>query len=254
MSGNMNPAEFANIARSERDFWWYRGMREILWRIMEPHLDGRRMNRVLEAGCGTGYYSYLLQTGHKWPVIPLDLGWEGLSYARKMGVERPVQGDIAALPFPSACFDAVLSLDVIVHFPRGEETTATAELSRVLVPGGLLVLRVSALDFLRSRHSQFALERQRFTRARLVRAVEYTGMRVLRVTYANTLLMPVALAKFRLVEPLLRKPPSSGVELVSPWLDRLLYLPLAIEARWIGSGGNLPLGQSLILVAQKGAA
>ncbi len=35
----MNPAEFANIARCERDFWWYRGVRAILYRILHPYLE-----------------------------------------------------------------------------------------------------------------------------------------------------------------------------------------------------------------------
>ena len=52
---------------------------------------------------------------------------------------------------------------------------------------------------------------------------ERAGIRVLRCTYANSILMPIALAKFRLWEPLTRQAPSSGVEHVSPWLDRVLH-------------------------------
>ena len=38
MTGFMNPAEFANIAKSEKHFWWYRGMRTILFRLVDPYL------------------------------------------------------------------------------------------------------------------------------------------------------------------------------------------------------------------------
>jgi SAM-dependent methyltransferase len=247
----MNPAEFANIAASERDFWWYRGMREILFRMLDPHLSGRPVRRALEGGCGTGYFSHLLQQDRGVPVVPLDLGWEGLRYGRQMGLRDAVQGDLASLPFPDAAFDLVLSLDVIVHFERGTEHLAARELARVLAPGGLLVIRVSALDILHSRHSEFAFERQRFTRRRLMGLITGCGVRVLRCTYANSLLMPVALARFRIWEPLTGAPPASGVTPVAPWLDRLLSLPLAAEARWLGAGRNLPLGQSLILIGEK---
>jgi hypothetical protein len=84
-------------------------------------------------------------------------------------------------------------------------------------------------------------------------AVERQGIRLLRCTYANSLLTPLAMARFRLWEPLLRKPLASGVEPVAGWLDRLLYLPLAIEARWLAWGFTLPLGQSLILIGEKPA-
>jgi SAM-dependent methyltransferase len=184
-------------------------------------------------------------------VFPVDLGWEGLKHARRMGIGRLAQCDIAALPFADASFDLVLSMDVIVHFPRGAESAPLREMARVLTPGGLLALRVSALDVLRSRHSEFAAEKQRFTRKRLLAAVEACGLKTLRCTYANSLLLPVALAKFRIWEPLTRKPPQSGVESVAPWLDRLLHAPLALESRLIARRWRLPLGQSLLLVAEK---
>lgn len=247
----MNPAEFANIAKSERDFWWYRGMREILFRMLEPYLAGRSMNRVLEAGCGTGYLSHLMQKERKWPVVPMDVSWDGLRYAREMGIDGPVQGDITSMPFHDGAFDLVISVDVLAHLPPGEEQRAAKELARVLVRGGLLVVRTSALDLLRSRHSEFAFERQRFTRRRLMELLADAGIGMLRCTYANSLLLPVALAKFRLWEPLLRRPATSGVEPVSPWLDRLLYRPLAMEAAWIGGGRDLPAGQSLLYIGEK---
>ena len=247
----MNPAEFANIARSEQSFWWYRGMNEILFRLLDPVVREQRFQRVLEAGCGTGYLAKLLGERYQWPMVPVDLGWEGLNFARSMNIDRLTQADIAHLPFSDAAFDAVLSMDVIVHFPRGEEYAPVRELVRVLEPRGLLCIRVSALDILRSRHSQFAHERQRFTRERLIRTVQACGVDVQRCTYANSLLLPVALAKFRLFEPLIAPEPASGVAPVHPLLDSLLYSALQAEARWLGSGFNLPVGQSIVLVGRK---
>jgi len=251
MSGFMNPAEFANIHAAEEHFWWYRGMRKILFRMLDPLLPVRPPDRVLEAGCGTGYFSQMLQRERGWPMVALDLSAEGLRYARQNGLQRPVQADIATLPFADESFDLTLSIDVIVHLARGEELGAAHELSRVTRRGGLVVVRVAALDVLRSRHSEFVFERQRFTRGRLVRTMAEAGIHVLRCTYANFLLLPLAIAKFRIWEPLTRAPLGSGVEPVRPWLDRLLYAPLAAESAWIGSGRNLALGQSLILIGEK---
>lgn len=250
MTGYMNPAEFANIARSERDFWWYRGMRAILFRLLDQHLEGRQISRMLEAGCGTGYLSRLMQE-RGWPLVAMDISADGLRYARGLGVERAVQADITRLPFASSAFDLVMSIDVIAHLPRPLEFDAVSELVRVLRPGGLLAIRTAALDILHSRHSDFAFERQRFTRRRLVDMATTSGVRVRRCTYANSLLLPVALAKFRLWEPLCHAPATSGVEPVAGWLDRALYAPLAMEASWIASGHNFPLGQSLLLIGEK---
>jgi SAM-dependent methyltransferase len=249
----MNPAEFANIARAEQDFWWYRGMRKILFSLLDPVIRERRFHRVLDAGCGTGHFARAMAARYGLRLFPADLEWEGLSHGKRLGVERLTQADVAALPFASGAFDLALSLDVIVHFALGEEGRAIAELARVLEPGGLLLLRVAALNALRSRHSEFAYERQRFTRGRLRALVERHGFQVLRCTYANSLLSPLAFCKFRIVEPLLRSKPASGVEPVGAWLDQALHRPLWWESLWIGSGRNLPIGQSLLLLARKPA-
>jgi SAM-dependent methyltransferase len=251
MSDFMNPAEFANIRNSEEHFWWYRGMRSILFGIMEPHLKGRKLERALEAGCGTGYLSQVMQRERGWPVVPMDLSGHGLRYARELGVQRPIQGDIRALPFAEGSFDMVMSIDVIAHLPLGEELAAARELARVTRKGGLLVVRTAALDILRSRHSEFAHERQRFTRRRLMGLFAGAGIRILGCTYVNSLLLPAALLKFRVWEPLTGQPPDSGVHPVAPWLDNLLYAPLALEAAWVGAGGSFPVGQSLVMVGER---
>lgn len=247
----MNPAEFANIARAERDFWWYRGMLAILTRVLDPIARVRRFERVGEAGCGTGYLSQVLAQRYGWNMFPLDYGREGVEIARANGVPRVVQGDAMSLPYRSGAFDLFLMMDVIAHFERGREAAAFDEAFRVLAPGGILVLRTAALDLLRSRHSMFAAERQRFTRKRLADAALRAGFRIDRLTFANSLLLPAAFLKFRVWEPLTRQKPSSGVSPTAPWLDRMLYRPLEFEANWIGRGRDLPLGQSLLLIAGK---
>ena len=247
----MNPAEFANIAESENDFWWYRGMRQIMFGLLDPVSRERKFGRVLEAGCGTGHFARALADRYRWPMFPLDLGWQGLQYGKGLGVGNLTQGDIQALPYANTAFDAVVSMDVIVHMPLGDERKPMEEFHRVLKPGGFLALRASALDILRSRHSIHAMERQRFTRRRLIQLARQTGFNVLRCTYANSLLLPVALLKFRVIEPLLGGEPESGVKPVSPWLDRLLYGPLKAESKLLPGGINLPLGQSLILLAER---
>lgn len=246
----MNPAEFQNIARAEDQMWWFAGMRKILDAWI-GRLPGKMPHRVMEGGCGTGFMSRWLAERFGWRMFPVDLDHAGLSYGNSEGIPRMTQADISRLPFPDAAFDAVVSLDVLVHFPEGEEGRALNEFARVLPEGGMLILRVSALDILRSRHSIFAHERQRFTRARIVRAVADAGFEVLEHSYANSLLLPVAFFKFRVWEEITRQEPESGVSVPAEPLNTLLRWPLELEAWWLGRGGNWPLGQSLLVLARK---
>ncbi|MGA7238354.1 MAG: methyltransferase domain-containing protein [Bryobacteraceae bacterium] len=245
------PAEFATIARHEESFWWYRGMRAIQLGVLVPYLEKRRVRRALEAGCGTGYLARRLQQERNLPLVAMDYSAQGLRYGMGEGLERATQGSVFDLPFASATFDLAMSFDVLQQFWPGEERRALAELARVVKPGGLLALRVSAFRALRSRHSEFVRERQRYTRPQLRRLVEDAGFRILRATYANTLLSPIALLKFRLVEPLQSKRAESGIQPEPQWLDRALYGALAAEAAWLRAGFRLPFGQSLLLIGER---
>lgn len=255
----MNPAEYANIVQCEREFWWYRGMEQILFRVLDPIVSRRKqesspvVREAVEVGCGTGYMATRFEKRYGWRMFPTDLQREGLEYGMREGVQRMAQAEITALPFRDGHFDALVTLDVMVYVPRGEEGRAIGELARVIAPGGLLVLRTAALEILRSHHAKFTGELQRFARRQVMKLAGDNGIRVLRCTYANSLLMPVALAKFRIIEPLAGGEASSGVQPVAPWLDRVLYGALEREAAWLGSGRDLPIGQSLILVGEKQA-
>ncbi|GIU73919.1 MAG: type 11 methyltransferase [Bryobacteraceae bacterium] len=247
----MNPAEFQNLIAAEERMWWFRGMREIFRRIAGRELAGGIFD-VLDAGCGTGANAAWMAHEFGWRVSCLDYAPEGLAVARRRAVLRDfIRGDIRSLPFRGSSFDLITCFDVIAHLAPGQERQAFAEFARCLRPGGWLFVRASAFEWLRSRHSEFVRERQRVTLARLRRELQEAGFEVRRATYANSLLLPVAILKFRLWEPLVRAPAASGVRFGPPWLERLMLAPLQAEAWWIGLGRSFPLGQSALVLARR---
>ncbi len=249
----MNPAEFQHLAAAEERMWWFRGMREIFRRIALRHLPPDITN-VLDAGCGTGANAEWMARAFGWRMTGLDFADEGLRHARgRSGLAALIRGDIRALPFRDGSFDLITCFDVFVHLEPGEERATLRELARCLRPGGWLLLRAAAFGWLRSRHSEFVGEKQRFTLPQLVQAAEQAGLEPRYSTYANCLLLPVALAKFRIVEPLMQAPVRSGVRPGPAWLERGLGAVLQLEARWIARGGRFPIGQSVILLARKPA-
>lgn len=98
--------------------------------------------RLLDAGCGDGTYS-LAATERGALVTGFDLSENMLAAARESSTARGVtvdwrQGDVLALPFPDSSFDLVMAITLLCLVP--DPQGAVRELSRVLVPGGRLVI------------------------------------------------------------------------------------------------------------------
>ncbi len=109
---------------------------------LEPLLGALGPGRaVLDAGCGAGVpvTERLAAAGHH--VTALDLSAGQLALARMHVPSAAVAlGDLAALPFGSGAFDAVVSYYAIIHVPRAEHRRVFAEIHRVLRPGGFALL------------------------------------------------------------------------------------------------------------------
>jgi len=120
-------------------------------------VDYRRLglapeDRLLDLGCGGGRHAFeAVRLGAR--VVALDAGAEELADVRAVlaamaeageldqaGDARALQGDARRLPFPDAAFDRIIAAEVLEHIP--EDTTAIAELARVLRPGGVLAVTV----------------------------------------------------------------------------------------------------------------
>ena len=113
-----------------------------LWRRWLGHaLPEIRGPRVLEVSFGTGWLLTQYAADHRTDGIDLNprlLGVARRNLARA-GVTADLRlGSVEALPYPDATFDTVVTTMAFTGYPDGAR--AAAELARVLVPGGRLVL------------------------------------------------------------------------------------------------------------------
>jgi dolichol-phosphate mannosyltransferase len=98
----------------------------------------RGAGRTLDVGCGS---SVILQSLNY--AVGIDILANKLRYMRQYGVPL-VRGSVTALPIPDASFDCVVCSQVIEHLPA--DPAIFDELTRVLRPGGLLILGTPDYD------------------------------------------------------------------------------------------------------------
>lgn len=242
----MKPAEYRRMYDAEERQWWYAGQRAIVLALLERARRSDSPLRLLDAGCGTGYNLVALAALGR--TVGVDLSTEAIAFCRERDV-RAVRGSVLRLPFRDASFDAVTSFDVIYHDWVSDERAAVLEMARVLRPGGVVLVRVPALEALRGAHDVEVQSRHRFTRRELLGLLSSCGLRVEQSTYCNSLLFPLLLAR-RTLDRLLDRQ-GSDVGFLPPPLEWTFSRALLAEAALVRRGLSFPVGASVIALARK---
>ena len=122
-------------------YWWSNRYYAMLVRKYGP-----QSGRILELGCGLGHLLGWLVD--KYDVYGADINRWALFQAS----QNVPQGNFVLLPaenlhaFPENIFQVVIAKHVVEHLPNPE--IAISEISRVLTPGGLLLLATPNIDSL----------------------------------------------------------------------------------------------------------
>ncbi len=247
----MEPEAYQEMALLEGVHGWYAGMRAITSRLLAAYLGERTDLRILDAGCGTG--ANLAALAGYGRVVGFDYSPLALDYASHDHPGGVARASIVATPYADNTFDLVTSFDVIYAREVNDDQAAIRELARVLRPGGWLLVRVPALPILRGPHDTVVHGIRRYTAARLESMILAAGLIPVRLTYANSLLLPLALASrtAQNLAVMLGAKLASEVGGLQGAMSHIMRAALGAEARWIGGGRNLPVGVSLFALARK---
>ena len=240
----------------ENTHWWFRWRFDLIGDVVASLTNGKSDVKILDAGCGTGQMTKLLE-GYG-DAVGLDLAPEAINYAKIRGVKNLVQGSITEPPFEPGSFDLVVSLDVIEHVDN--DMQILAGLRDIVRPGGHLVVTVPAFQSLWSEHDEINHHKRRYRVPQLRHLVQEAGFEVTRITYCNTALYLPVLA-LRKGKSLLRRfrdtsatpDPESDLVFYPRLVNEALYRVMRLENR-IMRGRNLPFGVSILVVAQRPAS
>jgi len=117
----------AHDSRIPLQRYWQRRRFHLILKFTPPHVS------TADIGCGSS--KILAALPH---AVGVDMRFDKLSFMRKTN-RLLVQGNGMRLPFPDEAFECVISSQVLEHIPD-EDGKFIDELTRILKPGGILVL------------------------------------------------------------------------------------------------------------------
>lgn len=196
-------------------------------------IDQWASGRVLEAGSGRSPYASMLESSAD-SVTRLDID----------AVHSPdLVGDVQAMKaIPDRSFDSVLSTQVIEHVPRPQD--AFSEFSRVLRPGGILILTAPHLSMIHDAPYDFF----RFTRFGLAELCQASSLEVVELREVGGVISLIGHAASVGALTILGTVPGL---FWSAWFFNYVFLVrgLHLVDRLLGFGGLLP--RDYLLIARR---
>jgi SAM-dependent methyltransferase len=165
---------------------------------------------VLEIGCSSGFLLRDLVArlpGHR--ILGADYTYQTLEVLGKQLPDVPlIQFDLTQCPLPDDSIDVIVLLNVLEHISNDQ--MAIAQLSRIVRPGGAVIIEVPAGPSLFDVHDRVLLHHRRYAMSALAKVIERQGLVVERRSHLGFFLYPGFYLTKRLNQ--LRYPVSSGLD------------------------------------------
>lgn len=150
--------------------------------------DGRHSDRVLDAGCGTGFVSQLYPN---FDITGLDISDGMLSQNPYKWIKAPIE----AIPFDANHFDFVIARSLLHHLD--DPSVGLREMVRVLKPGGKFVcwdpnhnIVYETVRHLLQPHDRFSHLHHSFNDEQLFKLLEEAGLTITEKKYIGYIAYP----------------------------------------------------------------
>lgn len=237
----MIPELYQQMAENQSRHWWFVARRKILAKTLAS-LKLPAKAQILEIGCGTGGNLTMLQSFGEVSGIEHDAF--AREYAKQISEINVSKGSLPDKLSSDKKFDLICLFDVIEHIE--DDTGSLKTVKNLLKPDGKIVVTVPAYMWLFSSHDMAHGHFRRYTASELSDKASQLDLAVLRTSYFNCLLFPLAGLK-RTLDLLWPGKMKADSEMPSPFINYCLQGLFAMEARIIDKV-RMPFGLSVMAI------
>lgn len=241
----MDLEDYKIFKKQGKDYWWFKGKRDLLNRLLNDIKLNKNRSKILDVGCGVGED---LNVINKYgDVYAIEYSKDAIKLVNRKLVKGLFCNDAAKLCFKDKTFDCVIVLDVLEHLDNDKD--AYREALRVLKRNSYLIISVPAMKFLFGPHDRRLKHRRRYSRKMLKDLINDSNLKIIKFTYWNSFLfLPIAL--IRLYKKMFNIKKSDLTEF-NKNINFVLTKTLIFENKLIKKGFKFPFGLSLIAVLKK---
>jgi len=242
----MQPREYKVMYQLEDKHWWFTAKRLFIKTYLN-FLPKKKNLKILDIGCGTGKNLEMLQNFGQPQGI--DAFTSAISFCKKRKSLKTKKASASQLPFKNNNFNLITLLDVLYHKGVKNDLQVLKEAYRALKSSGFLLITDCAHQFLWGSHDISMHARQRYSKKELISKVNQAGFKVKKASYIYFFTFPLFIIN-RLLKKFIFKKSSSDIAPINPVINQALIFILNLESKLL-KYFNLPIGSSIIVLAQK---
>jgi ubiquinone/menaquinone biosynthesis C-methylase UbiE len=239
----MKEENYDLIYSFENENWWYKGKRDLFFKIF------KKLNRMFDAsldlGCGVGSNFKILSRFSK-KVTGIDNSAKAISCCREKGYIRLYKMNAEQLKFKDNSFDLVLCSDVLEHI---NDKKALSEISRILKYNGIFIFSVPAHMYLWGPTDEISNHLVRYEKKQMI-SILNDYFQIKKLSYWNFLMFFPNFLFIKFLSEDKKNNPVNTLGLIPKFLNNLLFAILSIENKFF-INFDFPQGVSIVGICLK---
>lgn len=230
----------------QKKHWWFVTKKKIVLDTIDRHLTKDKNAKVLDIGCGSGLMLNTLEGVGQ--TYGMDMSDEAIDFSKEIFDGNVAQGSLPDhVPYEDNFFNLITALDIIEHIDRDVDSLKV--IRNLLTSEGKVIITVPAYMFLWSSFDEINEHKRRYTLTELKTKLVQAGFTIEKISYYNTLLLPIVFV-VRMLNNILKRDGASDVEMPSTPVNFILGKIFGFE-KYLLRFLNLPFGVSVIAVVKK---